>query len=328
VISACSAADNLQQDRQTIDGQDMTSAERTAAHQSRHRWLVFKHRMEPVLFISPAFIVIAVILIYPLGYSLWLSFHEWTLRGFRQGIPFVGLQNYRDLFSNPDFLNSLRITATFVILAVGIEFVLGMGLALLLNHDLRGKNIIRALILLPMMCTNVVIGLTWRLLLNYEFGLVNYYLGVIGVGPFEWLSKPAVAFAAVILVDVWNTTSFVALLLLAGLQALPDEPFEAARIDGASAWQSFTNITLPLLRQTILVVLLWRMIDTFRIFDVIYLLTAGGPARATETVSIYVYRYGFQSFNLGYASAASYLMILIMLLIAAVLARLMGRIEN
>ena len=295
---------------------------------TRHRWLVFKRRMEPVLFISPAFIVIAIILIYPLGHSLWLSFHEWTLRGFRQGIPFVGLQNYRDLFGNPDFVNSLRITFSFAILAVGIEFVLGMGLALLLNHDLRGKNYIRALILLPMMCTNVVIGLTWRLLLNYEFGLVNYYLGVVGIGPVEWLSRPAMAFPAVILVDVWNTTSFVALLLLAGLQALPDEPFEAARIDGASAWQSFVNITLPLLRQTILVVLLWRMIDTFRIFDVIYLLTAGGPARATETVSIYVYRYGFQSFNLGYASAASYIMILIMLIIAAVLARLMGRIEN
>ncbi len=296
--------------------------------QAHHRWLVFKRRMEPVLFISPAFIVIAVILIYPLGHSLWLSFHEWTLRGFRRGIPFVGLQNYRDLFSNPDFLNSLRITASFVLLAVGIEFVLGMGLALLLNHDLRGKNIMRALILLPMMCTNVVIGLTWRLLLNYEFGLVNYYLGVVGIAPLEWLSKPAVAFPAVVLVDVWNTTSFVALLLLAGLQALPDEPFEAARIDGASPWQSFVLITLPLLRQTILVVLLWRMIDTFRIFDVIYLLTAGGPARATETVSIYVYRYGFQSFNLGYASAASYIMILIMLIIAAVLARLIGRIEN
>ena len=150
---------------------------------ARHRWLVFKRRMEPVLFISPAFIVIAIILIYPLGYSFWLSFHEWTLRGFRQGIPFVGLQNYLDLFANPDFVNSLRITFSFVILAVGIEFVLGMGLALLLNHDLRGKNYIRALILLPMMCTNVVIGLTWRLLLNYEFGLVNYYLGVVGHGP-------------------------------------------------------------------------------------------------------------------------------------------------
>lgn len=302
-----------------------------AAHPTpnpKSRWHAFKRRSEPVWFIAPAFVAIGLILVYPLGYSLWLSFHEWTLRGFRQGIPWVGLQNYVDLFRNPEFLNALRITFTFMFFAVGIEFVLGMLLALLLNHDLRGKNIMRALILLPMMCTNVVIGLTWRLLLNYEFGLVNYYLGVLGIESIEWLSKPAVALPAVILVDVWNTTSFVALMLLAGLQALPDEPFEAARIDGASGWQSFTHLTLPLLRQTILVALLWRVIDTFRIFDVIYLLTAGGPARATETVSIYVYRYGFQSFNLGYASAASYIMILIMLIIAAVLARMMGRIEN
>ena len=294
----------------------------------RHAWLRFYKRIEPALYIGPAFLVLAVILVYPLGYSFWLSFHEWTLRGFRRGIPFVGLANYLDLLTNPDFLNSLRITFTFVLLAIGIEFVLGMGLALLLNHDLSGKGIIRSLILLPMMCTNVVIGLTWRLLLNYEYGLVNYYLSVLGLDRIEWLSKPAVAMPAVIMVDVWNTTSFVALLLLAGLQSLPEEPFEAARIDGASSTQTFLYLTLPLLRPTILVVLLWRLIDTFRIFDVVYLLTAGGPARATETVSIYVYRYGFQSFNLGFASAASYIMILIMLGIAVILARSMGRIES
>ncbi len=291
-------------------------------------WRRILRRIEPVFYIGPAFLAIAIILIYPLGYSLWLSFHEWTLRGFRQGIPWVGLDNFIGLFRNVEFINSLRITGVFMLAAVGIEFLLGMGLALLLNHDLRGKNIMRSLILLPMMCTNVVIGLTFRLLLNYEFGMVNFYLGALGLERIEWLSKPAVAMPAVILVDVWNTTSFVALLLLAGLQALPDEPFEAARIDGASAWQTFIYLTLPLLRQTILVALLWRVIDTFRIFDVIYLLTAGGPARATETVSIYVYRYGFQSFNLGLASAASYIMILIMLGIAVVLSRLMGKIED
>jgi len=293
----------------------------------RHSWRHFYNRIEPALFIGPAFLVLFIILIYPLGYSFWLSFHEWTLRGFRQGIPWVGLSNYKMLFSNPDFLSSLRITFTFVITAITLEFMLGMGLALLLNHDLKGKGIIRSVILLPMMCTNVVIGLTWRLLFNYEFGLVNYYLSTLGLERLEWLSKPAMAMPAVIIVDVWNTTSFVALLLLAGLQTLPDEPFEAARIDGASSWQTFYYLTLPLLRQTILVVLLWRLIDTFRIFDVIYLLTAGGPARATETVSIYVYRYGFQSFNLGLASSASYIMILIMLIIAAFLARQMGRLE-
>ena len=133
------------------------------------------------------------------------------------------------------------------------------------------------------------------------------------------------AMPSIIIVDVWNTTSFVTLMLLAGLQSLPEEPFEAARIDGASAWQSFRYLTLPLLRPTIMVALLWRIIDTFRIFDVVYLLTAGGPARATETVSLFVYRNGFQLFNLGYASAASYLMILGMLIMAVVVTRLIRR---
>jgi len=294
------------------------------AHPMR-AWL---KRMEPAFYIAPAFLVMGVILLYPLIYSLWLSFHKWTLRTFRQGIPWVGLDNYTNLFSNSEFLNSLRVTALFVIFAVGIEFILGMGLALLLNHDLKAKGLIRSIILLPMMCTNVVIGLTWRLLLNYDFGIINYYLSVLGLNRVEWVSSPRMALTSVPMVDVWNTTSFVALLLLAGLQSLPDEPYEAAKIDGASGLQTFLYLTLPLLRQTILVVLLWRFIDTFRIFDVIYLLTAGGPARATETVSIYVYRYGFQNFNLGLASASSYIMILIMLGVAAGLARLIGRVEE
>ena len=299
----------------------MNIAEPYRPNRLRH-WL---HRLEPMLYITPAFLVLFIILVYPLGYSFWLSFHEWTLRGFRQGVPWVGLDNYVSLLKNGDFLTSLRITFTFLILAIAAEFTLGMGLAVLLNHDLKAKGLIRSAILLPMMCTNVVIGLTWRLLFNYEFGIINYYLTQVGFKPVEWLSNPTVAMGSVIIVDVWNTTSFVALMLLAGLQSLPEEPFEAAKIDGASGWQTFRFLTLPLLRQTILVALLWRLIDTFRIFDVIYLLTAGGPARATETVSIYVYRYGFQSFNLGYASASSYAMILIMLVIAGVLSRSIGR---
>lgn len=298
---------------------EATTTRRTPAKRSWQR------QLEPVLYIAPAFLVLIVILVYPLGYSFWLTFHQWTLRDFIRGVPWVGLQNYISLLSNPDFINSLRVTFTFVISALAIEFTLGMGLALLLNHDLKGKGAIRSMILLPMMCTNVVIGLTWRLLFNYNFGIINYYLTQVGLSPVEWLSVPNLAMVSVIIVDVWNTTSFVALMLLAGLQSLPDEPFEAARIDGASAWQTFGYITLPLLRQSILVALLWRLIDTFRIFDVIYLLTAGGPAHATETVSIYVYNYGFKSFNLGYASAATYIMILIMLVIAGLLARNIGR---
>jgi multiple sugar transport system permease protein len=290
--------------------------------QARRKW---QRQLEPVLYIAPAFLVLIIILIYPLGYSFWLSFHNWTLRDFIRGVPWVGLKNYIDLFNNSDFINSLRVTFLFVVSAIAIEFTLGMSLALLLNRNLHGKGIIRSMILLPMMCTNVVIGLTWRLLFNYEFGIINFYLSQLHLTPVEWLSVPSLAMVSVIIVDVWNTTSFVALMLLAGLQSLPDEPFEAARIDGATSWQTFAFITLPLLRQSILVALLWRLIDTFRIFDVIYLLTAGGPAHATETVSIYVYNYGFKSFNLGYASAASYIMIFIMLIIAGVLARNIGR---
>ena len=291
-------------------------------HLSKKHWL---RQIEPALYIAPAFLVLIIILIYPLGYSFWLTFHHWTLRDFTEGVPWVGLQNYITLFSNPDFINSLRVTFTFVISAIAIEFTLGMGLALLLNRDLKAKGIIRAMILLPMMCTNVVIGLTWRLLFNYEFGIINYYLTQLHLAPVQWLSIPNLGMISVIIVDVWNTTSFVALMLLAGLQSMPEEPFEAAKIDGASSLQTFAYLTLPLLRQSILVVLLWRMIDTFRIFDVVWLLTAGGPAHATETVSIYIYNYGFKSFNLGYASAASYIMIFIMLIIAAVLARNIGR---
>ena len=284
-------------------------------------------RLEPTFYIAPAFIVLIIVLLYPLGYAFWLSFHQWTLRTFKQGIPFIGMENYAKLFSNPDFINSIKITFSFVFLAISFEFILGMALALLLNQEIKGKGFFRSFILLPMMCTNVVIGLMWRLLLNYQYGLVNYYLGQLGVLPIEWLSSPKVAMASVVLVDVWNTTSFVALMLLAGLQSLPDEPYEAARMDGASGLQTFIYLTLPLLKPIILVTLLWRFIDTFRIFDVIYLLTAGGPARATETVSIYIYRYGFQSFNLGVSAASAFIMLLIMLFVAGLLARAIGKEE-
>jgi len=280
--------------------------------------------IEPFLYISPALLILFLVLVYPLGYSFYLSFQDWTIRTFKKGVNFVGLRNFIDLITNPEFLHSLSVTFKFMAFAISLEFILGMVLALLMNEDIKGRSIFRALILLPMMCTNVVVGLTWRLLYNHEFGILNYYLVSWGFKALPWLSKPGMAFASLVITDVWNTTSFVALLLLAGLQSLPVEPYQAAKIDGASSWQSFRYLTLPLLRPTILVALLWRMIDTFRIYDVPYLLTAGGPGRATETVSIYIYRYGFQNFNLSYASAASFLMIIMMLIMAGGLTKIFG----
>ncbi len=283
--------------------------------------------IEPFLYISPALVILFLVLVYPLGYSFYLSFHDWTLQTFKKGINFVGLQNFIDLITNPEFRHSLLVTFKFMACAITLEFVLGMVLALLMNEDIRGRSLFRALILLPMMCTNVVVGLTWRLLYNHEFGILNYYLVSWGFKALPWLSKPGMAFVSLVITDVWNTTSFVALLLLAGLQSLPVEPYQAAKIDGAGSWQVFRYLTLPLLRPTILVALLWRMIDTFRIYDVPYLLTAGGPGRATETVSIYIYRYGFQNFNLSYASAASFLMIIMMLIMAGGLTKIFSSEE-
>jgi multiple sugar transport system permease protein len=283
----------------------------------------------PYLLIAPALLLLAAVLAYPLGYSFWLSFHEWTLRGFRAGVPFVGPDNYtRLLLHEPEFWQSMRVTLLFMAGAISLEFILGMAVALLVNQDIRGRRIIRSLILLPMMTTNVVIGLGWRMMYNYDAGVINWLLSLVKIPPITWLSTVNMALPSLIIVDVWNTTSFVALILLAGLQALPTEPIEAATIDGASAWQVFRHVTLPLLRPTILVALVWRVIDTFRIFDVVFTLTGGGPAGATEVVSLYAYRNGFQKFDLGFASAISYTMIILMLVVAFVLFQLIGRTEE
>ena len=278
--------------------------------------------------LAPALSLLIVALGYPLLYSFWLSFHDWTIQSFRRAVPFVGFANYARLLSEPAFWRSLGVTSTFMLGALTLEFACGIGLALLLNQNLRARAAMRSVILLPMMATNVVIGLVWRMMMNYDAGVNNWALGLLGIGPVQWLSEPANAVPSLILVDVWNTTSFVALIVLAGLQAIPDEPLEAALMDGATRMQRFRFITLPLLRPALLVALVWRVIDTFRIFDVVFTLTGGGPANATEVISLFAYRAGFQKFDLGYASASSYAMILIMLIVSSVLFRWISRAEQ
>jgi multiple sugar transport system permease protein len=282
----------------------------------------------PFLMISPALFLLSAALVYPLGYSFWLSFHNWSLITFRKGVPFVGLSNYIQVFSDSQFWTSLGVTYRFMIGAISLEFILGMGIALLLNQNIRNRKLFRSLVLVPMMATNIVIGLAWRMMYNYDAGIINWFLGLFGIPPVTWLSDIHHALLSLVLVDVWNSTSFVALLLLAGLQSMPDEPVEAARIDGASFWQVFIYIFLPLLRPTILVILVWRVIDTFKVFDVVFTLTGGGPGTATETISLFAYYNGFQRFDLGYASAISYTMMFIMLGMAAVLFRLISRTEQ
>ena len=276
-------------------------------------------------FLLPAYLTIALIVGIPTVYSLYLSFHQWKLTTFRNGIPFVGLDNYAQATADPAFWHSMQVTVVFTLVALAIEVALGLGLAVLLDQEFRGRRSIRILILLPMFVTNVVVGLIWRIMLSYDFGVVNYLLSLVGISKVAWLGDPALALWSLVLVDIWNTTAFVALILLAGLQAIPDEPRQAARVDGASAWQTFRFVTFPLLRPVLFVAVVWRTIDLFRIFDVVFSLTGGGPYNATETISLFAYRQGFASFNLGFASAVSYLLILGLVIILAIEARVLGR---
>ncbi len=276
-------------------------------------------------FLLPAYGAILAVVGVPVVYSLYLSFHQWKIATFQKGVPFVGLENYARAIGDDAFWHSLQLTIGFLVVALAAEVVLGIALAVLLDQAFKGRRTALILLLLPMFVTNVVIGLIWRILLSYDFGVLNWLLSLVGLPKVAWLGDPGLALWSLVIVDVWNTTAFVALLVLAGLAAVPDEPRQAARVDGASSWQVFRLITLPLLRPVIFVAVVWRTIDLFRIFDVVYSLTGGGPYNATETISLYAYNEGFASFNLGFASAVSYLIILVLLVILAIEYRLLGR---
>ena len=257
------------------------------------------------LLLTPTLAVLLALTIYPLIYSIKISLQgeagNWTV------------QNFTRLVSDQFFLSALAHTLVFAIIALTVEFLLGLGLALLLNEHLRGRSVFRSLLLLPMMLPPVVAGVVWRLMLNSNFGAVNGTLKQIGINTdaLTWTASPKLAMASVIAADVWQWTPFIFLILLAGLQAIPQEPYEAALIDGASAWQTFRHVTLPLLKPAILIALLLRTMDLLRVFDQIFILTEGGPGFATETASLYIYRTAFRFSNFGYAAAMSFVLLAI-----------------
>ncbi|GGG06006.1 carbohydrate ABC transporter permease [Paenibacillus abyssi] len=275
-----------------------------------------KDRLKYLLFV-PTMVILVSMTIVPFVFSLLTS-----LTNYKATEPdnwrFIGLDNFTRALMDKDIQSSFVNTLVYVAGAVSLEFVLGILIALLLNRKMRGITVIRMLLLLPMMATPVAVGLMWRWLLNTDFGIINYYLSAWFeiTGP-NWLGEYALAMPVVILVDVWQWTPFVVLSLLAGLQSLSDDPIEAASMDGASSWQMFWNITLPQLKSIILVVLLIRIIDAFKSFDVVWTLTNGGPGVSTELLSLRVYRVAFKFWETGYASAISWLFLIIVMLITS-----------
>lgn len=262
-----------------------------------------RDRLFPYLFLAPSVVLLLALTVYPLVYIVMICLQRVTPRG----TTFVGLANIFRLFQDGFFFRSIWQTLIFTGCALALEMLLGLALALLLDSEIRARGFWRAIFLLPMILPPVVVGVIWRLIYNPSFGVLNGMLQLLGVDiqRWTWLADPTMALPAVILVDVWEWTPFVFLILLAGLQSIPQEPYEAARIDGSSPWQTFIYITLPLLAPAILVALLLRTMDLLRIFDQVFILTQGGPGFATETISLYIYKTAFRFYDFGYAAAMS-----------------------
>jgi multiple sugar transport system permease protein len=274
--------------------------------------LVLKRKSwEPMAFASPSLALIAIVIVFPLAYSFWLSFRNFDL-AVGPDSEFVGGANYVEaLFRDTRFVNSIWNTAIIIGPSLVLELLIGLGLALLLTRIGRGRPIVTALLAIPAMVSPVMAAMAWRMMFGVKYGAINNLgrqLGVIDVY-FDWFSSPLISIVAIVMVEVWHNTAFMTLVLLAGLQSIPQELYDAGKADGASGWRSFWYITLPLLKFTMVVGLMIRLIDLTKLFGLIFVLTFGGPGGATETVAFSTYLAGFNDFRMSYAAALSYVIV-------------------
>ena len=275
--------------------------------------------------ILPGVLLLLLVQLYPLLYSLFISFHDYRLLR-PELTEFVWLKNYIDIFSDAEFLNALSNTAIYVGLAIPIELMIGFVLALAIEKITRGKNLIRALLIVPQFMAPIAMGFVWRFLYNDEFGLINFMLREIGIErPPLWLADPDIALYSCIIVEIWATVPIFMLLLSAGMASISSELIDAAKIDGANAIHRVRFIILPHLKPIILVALLIRGMDAFRVFDVVYSLTGGGPALSTDVLSLYLYRTAMLDRQFGDGASAAWIMMIMMLIASYVLIRTMYR---
>lgn len=270
-------------------------------------------------------LILALLIFGPLIYSFVMSFFEWGITDINRDKPFVGIDNYITLFTDPMVLVSLINTITYVVAAVSIELVLGFIIASALFDLTKGRKLANSIILLPMIIAPVITALLWRYLLDPQFGLVAQVASLVGGEGIGFLGSPTLALPTLILVDIWQWTPFVILILHAGMLGISEDQFEAARIDGAGRLRILRSIVIPAIAPQILLVLLFRTMDTYRIFDTVYVLTRGGPGTATETIGLYTYRTGFSYFDLGYAMTLSIFILVTVALISSFYIRLLRR---
>lgn len=279
-----------------------------------------------LVLLAPVILVLLLFIAAPICQSVFLSFHRDIIALPQLKNPFVGLDNFVELLRDPVARHSFRITAIFVATTTFFELLIGLLIALLINHRFPGRGMLRACVLIPWAIPTVVSAQMWRFLFNDVYGMINYVIfGAESTSYIPWLALPGSALCAIIIADIWKTSSFAALLILAGLQLIPDELYRAAKVDGAGAWRRFRHITWPLIRPALLVALLFRTIDAFRVFDLAFVMTQGGPADATNVLQLYGYKKMFVEGWMGYGSAISVSVFLIVLLLAIIYLRTVGR---
>ncbi|MDB5054083.1 MAG: sugar transporter permease [Bacilli bacterium] len=279
------------------------------------------------IYTLPAVLFVLIMMGFPILYTVRISFYEWSMSAISPP-KWVGLSNYMALFKDTRFWHAVGSTFYFTIGALVLEVFLGILIAVLLFRDFRGKNIVKTLFLLPMVATPVAMGLVWMLIYEPTIGVANMILKSLGFKPLLWLASTHQVIPSLIIVDVWEWTPMIALIIMAGLATLPSDPYEAADVDGASFWRKFMSITLPLLRPTIIVAAMLRLIDVLKTFDIIYATTQGGPNSASETLNLYGYVLGFQYFKLGMASSLLVIFFLIVMGLTLFMIWMRKRLED
>lgn len=285
-----------------------------SARRPRVRW-------QPAwLFAAPSLAIILVFIVFPIGQSFWFSLHDWKIGAAEQ--EWLGLQNYIDLFQDQRFWNALRVTAVFALVSVVAQLVLGYLAAAALLRDTLLTRLVRSILFFPTIVALATIGLVWRFLLDPNIGLVGGLLAGAGLPPVGWLQDPALALPTVIFVSVWKNLGFTMIILLAGLKGVPEHLYEAARLDGAVGWQLTRHVTLPSIRPTLLFATVILTINSLQVFDLVYVMTNGGPLFSTDTLVTMMFREGFANFNLGYASAIAWVLFALIMILSAFQLRL------
>ncbi|MEW9524374.1 sugar ABC transporter permease [Agrobacterium radiobacter] len=267
-------------------------------------------------FVIPALVVISAVIVFPWVFTLWMSAHRWTLG---QEQSFIGFENYIRLASDGRFWESLWHTLIYTVLSVVAPLFLGTLAALVFDAQFPLRGFLRGVFVMPMMATPVAIALVWTMMFHPQLGVLNYLLSFIGIGPLEWIYNQSTVIPSLVLVETWQWTPLVMLIVLGGLAAVPREPYESAEIDGANAWQKFRYLTMPMIAPFLMIAVIIRSIDAVKSFDIIYAMTQGGPGTASETINIYLYNTAFAYYDIGYGSAMAVVFFIIIVALSFVL---------